>query len=381
MENVSHTLAGLALARSGLGRRTPLATTALVAGANLPDIDLLWSSFRSTLVYFHYHRGWTHALAGHAVLTIALWACLLAIGRFLTGRDPAARARPAPLLLASALGVGSHVAMDLANSYGVRLLLPWIDRWFYGDLWVIVDPWLWLILGGSVFMTAPAGRRRTLAWSMGAAAAAIVVLSAPVVPPAARGAWAASFAVSIALCRHIARRGRPAGPGTAVAGLFLVLGYAGLCAFSHGSALARLRWLAPAAIGGAAAGPAVPDEVAVLPRPADPLRWEGLVIEDDSIRHRVIGMFPALDPKDVSWTVHSRNLGDPAARALLEGCAGRVILEFFRFPFAAVEANPDGRREIVIRDARYTREGRGFAVFAAPLGADGLPVIGSGQCP
>src|SRR3989338_3136311 len=42
MENVSHTLAGLALARCGLGRTTPLATTALVAGANLPDVDLLW---------------------------------------------------------------------------------------------------------------------------------------------------------------------------------------------------------------------------------------------------------------------------------------------------------------------------------------------------
>jgi len=85
---------------------------------------------------------------------------------------------PAPLLLASALGVGSHVLMDLANSYGVRLLLPWSDRWLYGDLWVIVDPWLWLILGGSVFMTAPAGRRRTLAWSLGAAVLLSGALSA-----------------------------------------------------------------------------------------------------------------------------------------------------------------------------------------------------------
>ena len=381
MENLSHTLAAVALARSGLGRRTPLATTALVAGANLPDIDLLWSSFRSALVYFHYHRGWTHALAGHAVLTTALWAVLLAVGRLLPGRDGAARARPAPLLLASALGVGSHVLMDLANSYGVRLLLPWSDRWLYGDLWVIVDPWLWLILGGSVFMTAPAGRRRTLAWSLGAAAAAIVVLSAPVVPPAGRAAWAASLAVTVALCRQVARRGRPAGPRAAAAGLCLVLAYAGLCAVSHRAALTRLRRLVPAAIGGAAAGPGGAAGIAALPRPADPLRWEGLVSEDDSIRHRVIGMFPALDPQEGSWTVHARNLDDPAARALLDDCAGRVILEFFRFPFAAVEADADGGREIVVRDARYTRKGRGFAVFAAPLGADGLPVIDSGQCP
>lgn len=381
MENVSHTLAGLALARCGLGRTTPLATTALVAGANLPDVDLLWSSFRSTLVYFHYHRGWTHALAGHAVLTIALWALLLAIDRLLPGREGAARARPAPLLLASALGVGSHVVMDAANSYGVRLLLPWSDRWFYGDLWVIVDPWLWLILGGTVFMTARGGRRRTLAWSMGATVAAIVVLSAPVVPPACRAAWAACLAIAAALCHHAARRGRPAGPRAAVAGLCLLLGYAGVCAVSHRSALARLRRLAPAAIGGAAASSGGGAEIAALPRPADPLRWEGLVIDTRSIRHRVIGMFPALDPKEGSWTVHPRHLDDPAARALWAGCAGGVVLEFFRFPIAAVETDADGGREIVVRDARYTRWGRGFAVFAAPLGADGLPAIDSGQCP
>ncbi|MEK7798758.1 MAG: hypothetical protein AAB297_02925, partial [Acidobacteriota bacterium] len=97
--------------------------------------------------------------------------------------------------------------------------------------------------------------------------------------------------------------------------------------------------------------------------------------------HRVIGVFPALDPKEGSWTVHPRNLDDPAARALWTGCAGELVLEFFRFPFAAVETDADGGREIVVRDARYTRRGRGFAVFAAPLGADGRPAIDSDQCP
>ena len=30
------------------------------------------------------------------------------------------------------------------NSYGVRLLMPFSDRWFYGDALYIVDPWLYL---------------------------------------------------------------------------------------------------------------------------------------------------------------------------------------------------------------------------------------------
>ena len=37
--------------------------------------------------------------------------------------------------------------MDYINSYGVRLLMPFSDRWFYGDALYIVDPWLYLMLG------------------------------------------------------------------------------------------------------------------------------------------------------------------------------------------------------------------------------------------
>ena len=42
-------------------------------------------------------------------------------------------ARVGPLLLISYLGVLSHVLLDYLNNYGVRLLMPFSDRWFYGD--------------------------------------------------------------------------------------------------------------------------------------------------------------------------------------------------------------------------------------------------------
>ena len=53
----------------------------------------------------------------------------------------------------------SHVALDLLNNYGVRLLMPFSNRWFYGDAVFIIDPWLWLTLGAGIWLT----RRRGIA--------------------------------------------------------------------------------------------------------------------------------------------------------------------------------------------------------------------------
>jgi inner membrane protein len=50
-------------------------------------------------------------------------------------------------LLLSCIGVLAHVFMDFLNSYGVRLLMPFSERWFYGDALYIIDPWLYLALG------------------------------------------------------------------------------------------------------------------------------------------------------------------------------------------------------------------------------------------
>jgi inner membrane protein len=61
--------------------------------------------------------------------------------------SPGDRAHPGQLLLLSYLGVLLHVFMDFTNSYGVRLLMPFSERWFYGDALYILDPWLYLMLG------------------------------------------------------------------------------------------------------------------------------------------------------------------------------------------------------------------------------------------
>jgi inner membrane protein len=371
MENVCHTLAGLAFARSGLSKTTPLATTALVVGANLPDVDLAWSSVRSALVYYHEHRGWTHSIAGFFVLTPLLWIALLVIDRAFRARRTGGGARPGPLLLAAALGVSSHILMDAANSYGIRPFLPWSDRWVYGDLWVIVDPWLWLILGGAVFLSGTGGRRRTIVWLMSAACAAAIVLLTPIVPPICRIAWGAALVATVALCLGRAARvdGRPR---AARAGLGLAVLYAGLCAVSHNAALARVESLVTRDPG------ADEPTIATLPHPADPLRWEGIVADSSEIRHASVAAF---DGPIAPMKRLPAGLDLEAAGLLSKTCAGAVIREFFRFPFAALEAEPDGTRVIVVRDARYTREGRGFAVYVAPLDRAGAPVVDQSACP
>src|SRR6266496_4192208 len=56
------------------------------------------------------------------------------------------------LLVASLIAAVTHPLMDWTNNYGVRPLLPWDGRWFYGDLVFIVDPYIWLVLGGAMFL-------------------------------------------------------------------------------------------------------------------------------------------------------------------------------------------------------------------------------------
>jgi inner membrane protein len=88
------------------------------------------------------------------------------------------------VLLLSYVGVILHVSMDLLNTYGVRLLMPFSQRWFYGDVLFIIDPWLWLALGTGVGLSI---RRRAPNWSRASlAVAAAYVLAMLVGARAAR---------------------------------------------------------------------------------------------------------------------------------------------------------------------------------------------------
>src|SRR5262245_27850772 len=80
MDNIAHTLAGLALLRSGLGRRTRFAGAALVVGSNIPDADLVTLA-GGRLAFIDAHRGLSHSLLGGCVLGVLLGAGLWVMGR------------------------------------------------------------------------------------------------------------------------------------------------------------------------------------------------------------------------------------------------------------------------------------------------------------
>lgn len=149
MDNFTHSLAGWALSQAGLKRKTGLATATLIIAANLPDIDAV-----AALLDGHQHlalrRGVTHGPIAMTVLPLLLTFAMIGFDRWQTkrGKRPEARLplRPVWLLALAFIGTWSHPALDLMNSYGVRLLEPFSSQWYYGDTLFIIDVWLWLLL-------------------------------------------------------------------------------------------------------------------------------------------------------------------------------------------------------------------------------------------
>ena len=171
MDNLCHSLIGMAVSRAGLNKLTPLATSTLVIANNLPDIDI--GVYATNTLAMSFRRGWTHGVLAQLLLPIALTGAMLAYDRYYKKSAPGDRARPGPLLLLSYIGVLLHVFMDFTNTYGVRLLMPFSDRWFYGDAIYIVDPWIYLTLGIGWFLA----KNRPRPAQIGVTLAAIYVVA------------------------------------------------------------------------------------------------------------------------------------------------------------------------------------------------------------
>ena len=134
MDNVSHSLAGWALARAAGPTRPAGTTLTLVLASNLPDLDFVLM-LRSEAAYLLYHRGFSHSLLGLAVLP---W--LLAGG---LAWAYAGRTRFRWLLLLGYVGVGLHLIYDVVTSWGTMLLYPFDLTRFALDWLFIVDLVTW----------------------------------------------------------------------------------------------------------------------------------------------------------------------------------------------------------------------------------------------
>jgi inner membrane protein len=139
--------------------------------SNLPDVDVLVFATSTPSVAFR--RGWTHGILADVLLPPLLTAAILLFAR----RRPTAGGdvpiRPRDILLLSYVGV---VLMDLLNNYGVRLLMPFSQHWFYGDVLFIVDPWLWVILGAGVWIARQWKTPRAARYALWTSAAYILAM-------------------------------------------------------------------------------------------------------------------------------------------------------------------------------------------------------------
>lgn len=143
MDNLTHSLVGAVLGRMGLKRLSPRAMPALIVSANLPDIDSFvapWFGVTARTA----HRGFTHGLGGLLTLPLFVLAMILVWEKLQPGKE--GPIKMGGLLLAGFIGTLSHSLLDLMNTYGVRLLEPFVSRWFYGDALFILDPWIWITL-------------------------------------------------------------------------------------------------------------------------------------------------------------------------------------------------------------------------------------------
>jgi membrane-bound metal-dependent hydrolase YbcI (DUF457 family) len=167
LDNITHSLFGWTLARSGVARDLPYATATLILASNAPDADIVTAFTGGGLEYLAAHRGPTHGPLGFAGLGL-LTAALV----FLYARHRASRARvpiERPLayfgqLCAIAVGgVVLHALMDLPTSYGTRLLSPFLPTWYAFDWLPIIDIYLLAILAGGLLRArgrSPATRVR-----------------------------------------------------------------------------------------------------------------------------------------------------------------------------------------------------------------------------
>ena len=314
MDNLTHSLTGLMMARVGLGRTADKGgTLMMLLAVNVPDCDVAVSGLPGGLSYFEYHRGYTHALALAPVMALA--ALLLA--RWIRGASINWRSYGACVI-----GVLSHLAMDTTNVYGVRLLLPFSSKWVRLDTVNIIDPWIFFILVLAIAAPALAG---LVTSEIGGRKAT---------GPRAAWAWFA---------------------------LIAILSYEGFRLAAHARAVAIM--------GAHLYGGLSPPKVSAIPDTIDPLRWRGVVQTEDFVLTISVLLTEDYEPNfgHVDYPTQRSAMIDAARTTQVF----QVMERFNQLPFWKVTPVDDLIRVQLI-DMRFgTPREPGFAVATALVNPDG----------
>jgi inner membrane protein len=196
----------------------------------------------------------------------------------------------------------THPFLDWLNTYGMRWLMPFSGRWFYGDSLFIVDPWLLLMLGGGILAA-----------------------------------------------KRFSRSGRSDAGRPAVVGLVLcsayIVGMLGLTAVARSVAARDLGLVRPR-----------PRQLMVGPVFLRSYRREVVVDAGDRYRFGEIEWLPRpvlrMGPQEIP-----KGLGPADVARLGLDDRGRQFLDWAHFPFYMTQGS-----QVDINDARYSRGGASWAM-------------------
>lgn len=368
MDNLTHSLVGLTAARAGLEKLSPGATLLCVLAANSPDCDVIILALGDRWDYLQHHRGITHAIVGVLGLALALPLIFYAVNRlwsWFRKRPPTANLKG--LMLVSFVVSATHPLLDWTNNYGIRFWLPWSGKWSYGDLVFIVDPYIWLILGGATFLLGARTVPLKVVWAgMAVVTTFLIVASQRSNSLPDRNLLAAFWVAVIVVLIVLYMKGARERWGSKIAfvAIALVFCYWGLLAFTHSKAVSRG---AQEAARLASSNGETVLRLAAMPTVANPFRWD-CVFETDRASYRFsLNLAGNESPGNAVRYVKTPELMEIVSRDK----PGRVFLGFARFPVAQLE-DPDCTTQTLVHlaDLRYTEPRRSRGTFAVSLPID-----------
>lgn len=347
MDNLTHTLVGAALAETGLKRWTPFATATLVIGANFPDLDIITALFGQD-VYLEHHRGFTHSLVAWPLLSAMLAGMIFLFSRWRSNKrnDPNLRARFGPLLILSLLSILTHPLLDFTNSYGWRPYLPWSNNWYYGDTAFVIDPWIWLLLGGALCLAKATTRWRLIFWALYFAVLSVPIILFEGASTTAKTLWII-LAVLILVMRALVMRKEAFARSMVIVSLTILLAYFGARVLLHRTALDQLNVQAVQVINNEEI-----KQVNALPTPMNPLRWQAVLVTDQKYYVTDYLLNQSLLTSDL--VSYPRESGDSSAiAAARQTLQFQTFLRFARFPVFEASTASNQTINVSVGDVRF----------------------------
>lgn len=303
MDLLTHALTSLAAARAGR-KWLPRGGVAIVIVSGLaPDLDYA-SELGGAASFLQFHRGAFHGFMGATLLT-----CVVAAGAFWAIRKSSAKNVPVTLmfrsaLVASALGVALHLALDFFSGPGVMFLWPLSTKWWGLDIAREFDPWL------------------------------LVLLIAGILLPPLFGLVSDEIGE---------RRRGPRGGIAATVTLLLLAGYLGFRAELRARAIHLLvsnefHGRAPVAAG-------------AFPLAGNPFEWRGVVSTENTIEVVLVPVNEGDFDPDRSLTYY-KPADSPSLQAAEKSTAAKRFLQYARFPLANLQQAQFGT-VVNFRDLRF----------------------------